>query len=213
MSAILKFHELSYAMGETRKLCVSGEVASGEVLQITGPSGCGKSTLLRLLARLIARESGQLTLHDQPDSEINPMVWRTKVHYFAQKSIMTEGSVWHNIAYPFSLKIRSHKPKPEKQVALELLRRMGLADDMLDQTAASLSWGEKQRIALVRTLLMEPTVLLLDEPTASLDESSRQAMMTLVAEWLMQADDRAVLLVSHNDEQVVGVPLRVLNLG
>ncbi len=213
MSAILQFQELSYSLGESRTLRASGEVVSGEVLQITGPSGCGKSTLLRLLARLIQREAGQITLLDQPDTAINPLVWRTKVHYFAQKPIMTEGSVWQNILYPFTLKIRADLPRPDQNSGIQLLQKMALPADILDQTAASLSWGEKQRVALVRSLLMGPMVLLLDEPTASLDDSSRGAMMALVAEWLSGRDGRAVVLVSHNSEQLTGVPLRTLSLG
>ncbi len=213
VSALLKFSELSYTMGESRRLRVSGEATSGEILQITGPSGCGKSTLLRLLARLIPRETGQITLLDQPDTAINPLVWRTKVHYFAQKPIMTEGSVWQNILYPFTLKIRADQPKPDRHVAIQLLQKMALPAEILEQTAASLSWGEKQRVALVRSLLMEPVVMLLDEPTASLDDGSRGAMMALVAEWLSERDGRSVVLVSHNSEQLAGVPLRALSLG
>ncbi|MHB1461546.1 MAG: ABC transporter ATP-binding protein [Armatimonadota bacterium] len=213
MSSILQFTDLSYTMGESRRLCVSGEATSGEILQITGPSGCGKSTLLRLLARLIPRETGQITLLDQPDTAINPLIWRTKVHYFAQKPIMTEGSVWQNINYPFTLKIRADQPKPHIALATTYLNLMGLPDGLLEQSAASLSWGEKQRVALVRSLLMEPVVLLLDEPTASLDDSSRSAMMTLVAEWLSERDGRSVVLVSHNSEPLAGVPLRALSLG
>lgn len=212
MSALLCFDAVTYTLSEGRKLVASGEVEAGQILQVTGVSGSGKSTLLRILARLLQRESGTMTFNGQPDTHYNPQVWRTKVHYLSQKPAMTTGSVWQNIIYPFTLRIRHDVALPEKAAVQAQLLSLGLTAGVLDQEVNLLSWGEKQRVALIRSLLINPSVLLMDEPTASLDADSRQVVMELTAHWIAGSPNRAVVLVSHNDEEVPGVPIRYLKL-
>lgn len=212
MSALLSFNAVTYTLSEGRKLVASGEVKAGQILQVTGVSGSGKSTLLRMLARLLQRESGTMTFDGQSDTHYNPQLWRTKVHYLPQKPAMTSGSVWQNIIYPFTLKIRHGMVIPDKAAVQAQLQSLGLTSGVLDQEVNLLSWGEKQRVALIRSLLIDPSVLLLDEPTASLDADSRQIVMELVTQWIAGSQNRAVILVSHNDEDISGVPIRYLKL-
>ncbi|MDD3890058.1 MAG: ATP-binding cassette domain-containing protein, partial [Syntrophomonadaceae bacterium] len=132
---------------------------------------------------------------------IAPMEWRTRVHYVAQKPVMFPGTLEENFRMPFKVSsILSDKVFSTENM-LQYLAEIDLPPSMLSQEAGTLSGGEAARAALIRALLMEPEILLLDEPTAYLDGDSRAAVINLLNQWVA-VQERAILVVSHKDEDI-----------
>ncbi len=157
---------------------------SGECVAVSGASGSGKSLLLRMVADLDPNQ-GEAWLDGAPRAEFAPPAWRRHVAYAA-----AESGWWHEtVAEHF----------PDLPAARALAARLGLKSELLDGPVARLSTGEKQRLALARTLLAEPPVLLLDEPTGPLDAGSVEAVEAVLRERL--AAGTAIVLVSHDPEQ------------
>ena len=160
----LSYHTLS---GETPALShISFDLMPGEFLSIVGPSGCGKSTLLNLIAGLLTPEHGSITLGNRPVSSGS-----AAVGYMLQKDHLLEWrSIYKNIL--LGLEIRKELT-PEKLAHAEaLLQTYGL-DRFRDARPSQLSGGMRQRAALIRTLVLEPALLLLDEPFSALDYQTR----------------------------------------
>jgi tungstate transport system ATP-binding protein len=178
-------------------------VRAGEILAIVGPSGAGKSTLLRLLNFLEGPTSGLLVYRGQRAGNGGfPLALRREVTTVFQHSILLGGDVYSNVAYGLRLR-RWHVNSQAK----EMLTRVGLAE-MMRASARKLSGGEIQRVALARALVIEPTVLLLDEPTANLDPYNVGLIEDIVRQ---QNRDRrtTVILVTHNVFQAKRLASRV----
>ena len=142
------------------------EIYRGEIFAVVGPSGAGKSTLLRLLNFLEAPTSGVIHFLDRAFSAEQPMSLdlRRRVTTVFQHPILLNRSVWDNVAY--GLRLRGEcRVRERVQATLEQVGLNGLAA----QRARTLSGGEAQRVALARAMVLQPDVLLLDEPTANLD--------------------------------------------
>lgn len=153
-------------------------------MAITGPSGSGKSLLLRAIADLDPNEAN-ITLHAKPRSDYSPMEWRRRVVYVAAESGWWDESV------------AAHFPRP--RLATKWLSALGLSKDTLGWDVRRLSSGEKQRLALIRALAIEPDVLLLDEPTSALDQQSAQKVESVLKGFL--ADGGGLLIVTHDSKQ------------
>jgi putative ABC transport system ATP-binding protein len=174
---------------------VSLEIAVGSVTDVVGPSGSGKTTLLRALARLLPTVSGTLELEGIPAEKTPGPVWRTSVALLPQKPALVEGSVRDNLLRPWTLKVRHGQRPPEDDTLAAALGDVAL-DVALDRDVSRLSVGQQARIALLRTLLTRPRVLLLDEPDAALDEVSSAAVTELTREFAH--DGGAVVRVRHH---------------
>lgn len=213
MKTLLEFEDIFYRFDSgNRSLAVSGKVSVGGVLAVRGASGTGKSTLLRILARLIKPERGELRYRDKSFQDISPLEWRRKIHYVAQKPVMFEGTVEDNLRLPFSIK--SIAGKYDDRLVSDYMDRLLLPFGMLQQKAHNLSGGEAARIALIRALLIQPEVLLLDEPTAALDNASRSQVLKLLADWVKGQGEKAMIIVSHQDQDLEDLPgLSILTLG
>lgn len=180
---------------------VAATVTGSGITCLVGPSGAGKSTLLRLLNRLEDPTEGRILLHGEDLQSLDPLALRRRVGLVQQLPTMLPGSVLENLSA--GLRIRGKRlAEPERWLA-----RVGLAADLLNRAAADLSGGEKQRVALARTLVTEPEVLLLDEVTASLDPDSAQGVEELIVSLRMPA-----VWVSHDPNQVRRVADRILRL-
>lgn len=174
------------------------ELYAGKACSLTGPSGCGKSTLLRTLAGLIDPSGGEILFHGEPPGAHGWPEYRRKVVFLDQQPVLLDGTVKTNLQRPFRYKTAG-VPYPA-DAASELLEAAGIDPERLDQPARSLSVGQQQRVCLVRTLLVEPKVLLLDEPTSALDRES----VSIVEEMLRDqvcARGRAALIVTHDPDQ------------
>ncbi|MGE5370988.1 MAG: ATP-binding cassette domain-containing protein [Solirubrobacterales bacterium] len=200
MDNLLSFHDLYRTIGSRNSFIKeSGAVSAGRILSVKGPSGVGKSTLLRMLARLIEPDSGEMYFKGQPWRSIPAENWRRSIQYLSQKPVMFSGSVAQNFVMPFNTKIGKTSGDYPKVKAEAYMKALDLPLELLDQNAQKLSGGEASRVALIRALLIDPEVLLLDEPTAYLDGDSRQRVLHLIGHWVKQPE-RAVIMVSHNGQ-------------
>ena len=172
------------------------QVGAGERLALIGANGSGKSTLLRTLHGLLAPSSGRLD-HDT----------HLRQAMLFQRPYMLRTSALNNIALGLWLR---GKPWPAaKAEALSALQRVGLAD-LASRNARALSSGQQQRVALARAWALKPEVLLLDEPTASLDPSAKREVERLMAEF--SASGMTLVFSSHNLGQVKRLASRVIYL-
>lgn len=183
----------------------------GESLAVQGASGSGKTVLLRALAGLEPVTEGEVLLQGVPISSGSMTEYRAGVLYLAQTPPIAEGTVLDNLRLPFRLKVHAAKAFPRDAVE-EYLRQLRRPDSFLSQDALELSGGERQIVALVRALLVEPKILLLDEPTSSLDEATASQVEELIAGWLQAARERAVIWTSHHRARLERVTDRVVRL-
>lgn len=164
---------------------------------IKGESGCGKTTLLKCISTLHGHDSGTIRYGE----ELPILQLRRKIQYLPQLPVIFEGSVKENLLKPFSFKPYDQNMPGDE----ELRNRLGiLFSDVLDldKKAAKLSQGEKQRLALCRTLMVQPQVLLCDEPTASLDSDSRKIVEEKIVEFA-KVKGNMVIFISHHAELLV----------
>jgi len=139
-------------------------------------------------------------------------VYRREVIYLHQRSSLFEGSVEANLRYPLSLKVNRGRLFDKDRI-LDLLKTIGRTASFLQKSSRDLSGGEAQIVSLLRALQFDPSILLLDEPTTSLDEGTARAIEELLRRWLSEAPaDRAFLWVSHDSGQVRRVADRWLRM-
>ncbi|MEO6799751.1 MAG: ATP-binding cassette domain-containing protein [Rhodanobacter sp.] len=184
---------------------------AGERLAVAGASGSGKTLLLRTLAGLEPVQSGELLFQDRPLSDWSMPTYRARVVYVPQRPALPEGRVDAALQVPFQFRVHRHQRFPSNR-ARELLAMLGRDEKFLQQHTERLSGGEAQIVAMLRALLIGPDVLLLDEPTASLDSGAVAAIEKLVTSWLQEKPQRACMWTSHDREQLQRVSNRVLSL-
>lgn len=167
----------------------------GEHIAITGQSGSGKTTLLRTIAGLIDLFEGSILFKDKSIDFWYMPQYRRKVILLDQQPVLYAGTVRENLERPFKYKIAEKDEFPEKEVA-ELLGLSGLTVNILNQEATDLSVGQKQRICLIRAILLHPDVLMLDEPISALDKESGALVKRLIQTQLQNGV--GILTVTHN---------------
>lgn len=173
------------------------ELAAGECVAVMGASGAGKSVLLRLIADLDPG-SGEVLLNGQARSAFSGPAWRQQVMYLA-----AEPAWW-------GATVMEHFPPGSQAALLEMASALGLRQGFVDIALTQLSTGERQRLALLRGLLRRPQVLLLDEPTAALDETSVAAVEQLLQR--CQQQGLSLLWVTHSQAQAARVGQRCMQL-
>jgi putative ABC transport system ATP-binding protein len=207
LDPLLSFHGLTKKIPGNNKILfasVSGEVFPNDRIAVLGASGQGKSTLLRILARLSTAEEGELFWRGTPSGQLPGRKWRTKVGYVSQQAEMLPDTIEDNLRSVSRL----HRSEFDSLSAKEWMDQIGLGDLDWQLPARELSGGEKQRLALVRSLLLQPDVLLLDEATASLDETNKRAAESLLDDW-QQDREAALIWVTHDREQAYRVASRI----
>ena len=173
------------------------DVHAGECIAIQGPSGAGKSVLLRMVADLDPHD-GDALLDGRPASALSAPEWRAAVVYQA-----AEPAWWEPTA-------GAHFSGADRDFVDATLAALGLSPALLDTEIERLSTGERQRLALVRSLARRPRVLLLDEPTAALDPDAVARVEALLRERL--AGGLAVLIVTHAGEQARRLAQRIFRV-
>ncbi|MDH5510764.1 MAG: ABC transporter ATP-binding protein, partial [Nitrospinota bacterium] len=167
----------------------SMEINRSEVVLISGKSGAGKTTLLRILAWMESPTAGSMFLEGKAYQEYSPPTLRKSALLVPQIPVMFEGDVRRNM-------LMGVCEGPSDKELCWWLERLGLAPELLGKSATALSMGQKQRVALIRGLLVRPKLALLDEPASGLDLESAELMRGLIAE-LVENDRMAVVLTSH----------------
>ena len=175
---------------------ISLSVEAGEHLTITGPSGSGKSSLLKLLAALVSPSSGRIVYQGRDLEDLDPVTYRKEVSYCFQQPVLFGQTVWDNMAFPFEIR----QILFDQKKVLAALARLNLGPEFLEKPIKELSGGEKQRVALVRNLLFEPKVLLLDEVSSGLDEKTKTLLRTFLND-LHQAGV-TLIEVTHDQREI-----------
>lgn len=188
--------------GADRHYCFDFEATAGEVTAISGASGSGKSTLLDLIAGFLPPDGGTLQL-DGRDLLALPPERRPISILFQSESLFEHLSAERNVDLGISPSLSAATRRPMVTAALE---QVGMAS-VGPQRAETLSGGEKQRVALARTLVRDRSVLLLDEPFSALDDTSRSAIRNLVSK-LTRERKWVTLLVTHHLDDIEAIASR-----
>ena len=192
------YHNLN---GETKALSdLSFRIDRGEFVAIVGPSGCGKSTLLSLISGLLMPQSGEILLDKEASAGIGYMLQQD--HLFEWRSI------WKNILLGLEISV-TYSPQ-KKALAEKLLKDYGLYA-FKDKKPNELSGGMKQRAALIRTMVMEPSLLLLDEPFSALDYQTRLMVSADICR-LIRAAGKTMIIITHDLSEAISLADRIIIL-
>lgn len=184
---------------------ISFSLPAGGFLGVTGPSGSGKSSLFRLMNRLASPTQGRLLYKGQEVASYPVTTLRRQIGYVLQKPYLFGDTVRENLEYPYTV----WKLKPEEAVIKQYLERVNLPTAVLSKSEHELSGGEQQRIALVRSLLAKPEIVLLDEVTAALDEENTLLLEELLA-YEQQQRPLTICLITHSSAQLRRLSQQVL---
>jgi len=181
---------------------ISFSVKEGEFVSLLGPSGCGKSTILSIVSGIMNQTSGRVLLDNKPmiESELAIGYMLQQDYLFPWKTILD------NVLLGPTIQDNVNKELKEK--ALELLREVGL-QNVEKQYPSSLSGGMRQRVALVRTLITDPKILLLDEPFSALDYQTKLKLEDLVYK-LLHAYHKTAILVTHDIGEAIAMSDRII---
>lgn len=182
-------------------------VQVGDSIGVMGSSGSGKSSLFRLLNLLMSPTQGQISYKDKNLQDYAPTELRRKIGYVLQKPYLFGTTVQENLIYPYQLLGQS----PNFEEINAYLAQVKLPQSTLEKKNTALSGGEQQRVALIRSLLIKPDILLLDEVTAALDQENT----TLLEELIIHEQDRhqlTLLFITHNPEQAKRLAHKILYL-
>ncbi len=205
--SLVQFQEVNFAYhsmdGETPVLSnISFSVREGEFLSMVGPSGCGKSTILSLIAGLLEPETGSIFFPKQEKTGV-----QANIGYMLQRDHLFEWrSVLRNVT--LGLEIRKQKTKENVRKAEVLLEKYGL-EKFMDAKPSQLSGGMRQRAALIRTLALNPELLLLDEPFSALDYQTRLSVGDDIGT-IIRKEKKTAVLVTHDLAEAISLGTRVL---
>lgn len=209
MEPILEMQHITYSYhtteGETKALeDVSFSVSEGEFIAIVGPSGCGKSTLLSIICGILKPEKGLIKMNGK-----NLKQSTTNIGYMLQHDHLFEWrTVYHNVL--LGLEVRHMLSAKTRKKALELLEQYDL-QQFKNSRPSQLSGGMRQRVALIRTLVLEPELLLLDEPFSALDYQTRLTVGNDIGQ-ILKHEHKTAILVTHDLSEAVSLADRVLIL-
>jgi tungstate transport system ATP-binding protein len=209
MKPILSVRNLEYRRGDRFSLAVDRlDFLGGEVYYLVGANGAGKSTLLSLLALLQTPNRGEILFDGiavQDASQRQKL--RRQVTLVEQAPFLFDATVYQNLA--FGLRLREVRGELQRHRIEKALQAVGLTEFGL-RRARALSGGETQRVALARALVLQPRVLLLDEPTDGLDQESRPLFENCLAD--LPAKGVTVIIATHDAEQPRRLPGKVLRI-
>ncbi|TVQ71467.1 MAG: phosphonate ABC transporter ATP-binding protein [Oceanospirillales bacterium] len=201
---MLSLHQLTkcYATGDKALTNVSLEIPAGQVVALIGPSGAGKSTLIRCVNRLVEPTDGKVFLAETELTKLNQRQLRRERRrmgmIFQEYALIDRLTVMENVlsgylGYTgFWRSYFRRYPQDVVQQAFMLLERVGL-ETFIDKRADALSGGQRQRVGIARALLQSPDILLVDEPTASLDPKTSRQIMRLIKELCIERQLAAII--------------------
>ncbi len=179
-------------------------IADGEFVSVVGPTGCGKSTLLNVAAGLLKPSSGSVRIHGEPLAGVN----RRAGYMFQAEALMPWRSALGNVTA--GLEFRGEDKAAARDKGEAWLERVGLAG-FGDRYPHQLSGGMRKRVSLAQMLILDPQILLMDEPFSALDVQTRQLMENELLE-LWSADRKSVIFITHDLEEAISLSDRVVVL-
>ena len=180
-------------------------IEHGETLAVVGPNGAGKSTLLLALARLLKPSDGEVIFNGSQVARLDDLEYRRKISFVFQDPLLLDMTVEQNIA--LGLKFRD-TPKEELHARVwKWIRHLGI-ETLAKRRASQLSGGEAQRVSLARAFVLEPELLLLDEPFAALDPPTRAKLLEDLSA-LLAHDHRTAVFVTHNLNEAAKLSHRI----
>jgi NitT/TauT family transport system ATP-binding protein len=174
---------------------VSDKPDCGEIIVFLGPSGCGKSTILKSIAGLIPPTKGEILVDDKPVTRVG----RDRGMVFQTYTSFAWLSVRKNVEY--GLKLQGIEKTKRRELSEKILEEVGLAD-FAERYPKDLSGGMKQRVAIARTLVNNPRVVLMDEPFGALDPQTRWGMQSLLLQ-ISKAENNTIIFVTHDVSEAV----------
>jgi tungstate transport system ATP-binding protein len=206
MSVLLEIRDLTVCRDRRPVLAIQSlTVEKGEVLAIVGPNGAGKSSLLLTLARLLQTERGELLWQGRPCKEYDALVYRRRIALVLQEPLLLDTSVYENIA--IGLRYRGLPSHHIKDNVKRWLSRVGI-EALQNRSGAQLSGGEAQRVSLARAFVLNPELLLLDEPFSALDAPTRLHLLDDLKSILNETGTTAIL-ITHDLKEAAKLASRV----
>lgn len=205
MTVSVKFESVSKILGQSRAVDnLTLEIGAGELFFLLGPSGCGKTTALRTVAGFYTPDEGRILFNGQDQSRVPPHKRNTGM-VFQNYALWPHMDVQSNVAYGLKMR-RVSRAEKDKRVrhALEIVHMQDYAERMPNQ----LSGGQQQRVALARALVIEPDVVLLDEPLSNLDAKLRIEMRTQIKE-IHRKIGRTMIYVTHDQAEALSMADRI----
>jgi putative ABC transport system ATP-binding protein len=204
---LFKVINVAFKVGEQKILNkISVDINSSDITGIIGPSGAGKSTFLRLLNKLISPSEGKIYYQDQDTKDIPAQKIRKEIGLVQQRPFLFNGTVKDNLLY--GPKIWTIEYSDDQLI--QLLHKVALEKEFLDKQVEGLSGGEQQRVSLARSLANKPNVLLLDEPTSSLDINSEEIIENTLKQ--LSEEGIKIIIVTHSLEQTERITESILFL-
>jgi osmoprotectant transport system ATP-binding protein len=187
---------------------ISLKVAAGSTTALLGRSGSGKTTLLRTVNALVRPTGGKVLVGDQEVAQADVITLRRGIGYVIQETgLFPHMSVGRNVG--MALELRDRPIGERRAKSIEMLRLVGLADDLLERYPWQLSGGQRQRVGLARALAAEPAVMLMDEPFGALDPLTRTEMQTMLKE-LLKRVGKTTLIITHDLDEALYLADRVV---
>jgi tungstate transport system ATP-binding protein len=202
MNELISIRDLLIQRNGRNVLTVNSlHIQRGETLAVVGPNGAGKSTLLLALARLIKPARGQMMFNGSPVSKMDDLEYRRKISFVFQDPLLMDMTVEKNIA--LGLKFRGADKDEIRRRVLRWSQAMGV-ESLLGRRAGQLSGGEAQRVSLARAFVLNPELLLMDEPFSAVDPPTRAQLLNDLSNLLSQ-DHRTTIFVTHNLKEAAQV--------
>jgi ABC-type proline/glycine betaine transport system ATPase subunit len=181
------------------------DIQRGETLTVVGPNGAGKSTLLLALARLLKPSRGDIHYDGKSLKQLNELEYRRKISFVFQAPLLMDMTVEQNVA--LGLKFRGTNREETKRRVKEWMRQLGV-ESLAKRRAGQLSGGEAQRVSLARAFVLEPELLLLDEPFSALDPPTRSRLIQDLHN-LLEGSHRTAVFVTHNLSEAAKLSHRI----
>ncbi|QWA13294.1 ABC transporter ATP-binding protein [Sodalis ligni] len=204
---VIRVEGIGKSFGPLRVLeNISFQVRPGEIIALLGASGCGKSTLLNILSGLLPPDEGQLLIQDRPAAQFNR--WQTVGYLFQEDRLLPWRTVGKNIHFGLE---NGNYDRSERQKRVEEVLRLVNLQDFEHSWPHQLSGGMRSRVALARSLVAEPEILLMDEPFSKLDPQTRSVMHNELLR-IQRLTGMTVVMVTHDVEEAVVLADRVVIL-
>ena len=206
MSALLDIRDLCIQRGKRTVVEIKNlTVEKGEVMAVIGPNGAGKSSLLLAMARLLQPEKGEMFWEGVPVGKINPLAYRRRIGLVLQEPLLLDMPVFDNVA--LGLRFRGAPQAGVNEKVIRWLKRLGI-DALSKRPGSQLSGGEAQRVSLARAFVLNPELILLDEPFSALDSPTRLRLLEDLQAILAETGTTAII-ITHDLQEASRLATRV----